>query len=76
MSKYLGKTYGVWWKVVGRKHVSHHSHCHYVLVNQANGAQIIIQDNTMRKIAKGETTISKTIHHNIKLNQLKGEKAK
>lgn len=61
-SKYKNKIYDGRWKVLG---------CHntqYTLENIYNHHQIVIANNTMAKIDKGETTVSNVLSYRASLS--------
>ena len=58
-SKYAGQIFEGRWKVLGAKNSE------YVLENIYNQNQIVIHNETMRKLVKGETTISNIISYRL-----------
>lgn len=58
-SKYAGMIFEGRWKVLGSKRNE------YELENIYNHNKIVIHNETMRKLAKGETTISSVISYRV-----------
>lgn len=65
MSKYVNDTlYDGMWKVIGfRKNEK--NHYFYIFENIYNGRKVEVYENSMRRIARGQYTISKYIRHCI-----------
>ena len=66
VKKYIGKIYEGRWKVIGFEKYDNSRAGHYILRNVYNQNEIIIRDATLRKIEKGETSVSRVIVHRIR----------
>lgn len=61
--KYIGQVYDGMWKVIDREIANPKSRTYYFLLeNIYNHTQIKIHSTILRKVDRGETTISKIIH--------------
>lgn len=63
MDKEIGKIYDGYWVVIKRIQYNNTNHYRYVLRNNYNGKEIIINEDAMTKIKKGDMTISKHIYN-------------
>lgn len=67
-SKYLGKVYDGLWEVINYEKRNGHI-ASYILKNIYNGNILKFSVNTIRKIDKGETTVSKIICEKIRASR-------
>lgn len=61
----IGDVYDVWWKVISMTELDENQHYKVTLQNTANGQEVTITEKTMRKIIKGQTSVSKSIASKI-----------
>ena len=65
--KYIGKVYDGKWKVVRMEMYGGKGRARKaVLENVYNNREVTIQERTLRKVDRGETTISSVIFHKIR----------
>ena len=72
-SKYIGKIYDGRWEVIGQqKYRGNTTSRKFILRNIYNDMEITLKDVTLRKIDRGETTVSKSL--SVKIENKKGNK--
>lgn len=65
--KYIGKIYEGRWEVIRFEPYGHQSHAgRFVLKNIYNGNEISFKDQTLRRIDRGEITLSKIVCRRIR----------
>ena len=69
-SKYLGKTYDAYWTVASIKRKPPKSVL-YVLRNDYNGTEVMVNGNQMKRIADGKAPVSKIVFRRIKSEERK-----
>ena len=71
MSKYIGRIYDGRWEVVACEHYNGTSGSYRItLRNIYNNETTTVKDSTLRKIERGETTLSKVRSHKIKTKRI------
>ena len=70
----IGDVYDVWWEVISMTELDESQHYKATLRNTANGQEVTITDCTMRKIANGQTSVSKSIASKINAKKVLKER--
>lgn len=71
-TKYLNRVYDGLWRCIGT--LKKGTNNNYMLQNIYNNKILLVCSKTMAKIDKGESTVSKTLHHLIKKKAFKVNK--
>lgn len=65
-SKYIGMVLDGKWKIISSKYNENKTHLMFLLRNEFNGYEVKINDETIRKIIEGKTSVSRVVAFRIK----------